>query len=48
MAKALGVPFLGRVPMDPSLSRAGEAGMAVSFDPLDGACCDSLLAARMV
>jgi hypothetical protein len=30
MAKALGIPFLGRVPMDPSLSRAGEAGTAVS------------------
>ena len=31
MANALGIPFLGRVPMDPSLSRAGEAGAAVSF-----------------
>ena len=30
MAKALGVPFLGRVPLDPTLSRAGEAGRSVS------------------
>jgi len=26
MAKDMGVPFLGRVPMDPSLSRAAEEG----------------------
>ena len=28
MAAALGVPFLGRIPLDPALSRASEAGVA--------------------
>jgi hypothetical protein len=30
MAKAVGVPFLGRIPLDPLLSRACEAGVTVS------------------
>lgn len=29
MAAALGLPFLGRIPMDPSLSRAGEEGRSL-------------------
>ena len=28
MAVALGVPFLGRIPLDPQLSRASESGVA--------------------
>ena len=28
MAAALGVPFLGRIPLDPALSRASESGVA--------------------
>ena len=32
MAAALGVPFLGRIPLDPALSRASEAGVAAFRD----------------
>lgn len=34
MAADCGVPFLGRVPLDPSLTRAAEAGLALSHDAL--------------
>ena len=34
MAEAAGVPFLGRVPLDPALGKAAEAGVAIgSQDP---------------
>ncbi len=32
MAQDLGVPFLGRVPLDPELSRAAEEGRALAQD----------------
>ncbi|GAB4823469.1 hypothetical protein N2152v2_010515 [Parachlorella kessleri] len=33
MAQDMGVPFLGRVPLDPALSRAAEEGRSVFDDP---------------
>ncbi len=32
MALELGLPFLGSIPLDPSLSRASEAGKALALD----------------
>ena len=30
MCREMGVPFLGRIPMDPSLGRASEKGLSIS------------------
>jgi Mrp family chromosome partitioning ATPase len=38
MAKDMNVPFLGKVPLDGALSRAGERGVSV-FDNKTEACC---------
>lgn len=32
MAESMGVPFLGKVPLDPALSRAAEEGRSVFED----------------